>query len=731
MKRLFSRNKSSSNSSSTAQSTQDATSVVSGASTSLTYPLTPISNGVMPYSPISHYSPPLLSQTPSFNHTSLSAATAGVGLVRPQPVNAASAPSILSAAPSVDGSSVMSSTLSPPPAGGLTRHATNRSNGTSMNGRQGVNELNALKENEGGLSVGIDFGTTFSGVAYGSTRLMGQGQVRQILTWPGSYESHRKVPTCILYHQASPNEEARILAWGIEAKSAALRDGFFKAEWFKLYLDPVVLREGRAAAAARLPELPAGKEPFDVVVDYLTCLWTYAKARITEEIGSVADLESAVVQLTVPAQWDNVGCEIMRRAAIKAGMVQSARAGDDDWRDRLRIITEPEAAAIHASTLSTLHRLRASQSFIICDAGGGTVDTAAYRLIGQLSQLEIAEMCSRSGANCGSLFLDLRFEALVRKILQHHPIHLDAPSLLAFRHAFSETDKLAYQGVVDDETLFRFCCFNIEDGHDPSCGLEFGELLIPGAILRRDVFDPVVDQVLLLIESQLDKVPNKQVNALILVGGFAASQYLFSRVQEHFGRLVPVIARPQDCDVATLQGAARYGLGLTNGKAAVSSVICPRSYIMKVKLPAEDVDRMQRPGFITLNNAGIEVCENRLSYLVAKGAVLRKGQRLKSRFCKFSRGPNDTLFTAILYVSDADKIFRYTDEGEIYELCRWTVDLAALPSFQWNAQNSTSNGFYTEFDLGLVLDSAEVVGVLMDDEGQERGRATFEYIDQQ
>ncbi|KAK4049950.1 hypothetical protein OIV83_003774 [Microbotryomycetes sp. JL201] len=710
---------------STDRSTQGGHSVVSAGSTVYAHPTAPTLNGVMPYNPVAHYSPPLLSP-------SVSSATSGLhdlsapGLIRPRPVYATSAPSILSVGVSTDKSSVASSGLSSP---GLTRHGTNRSTAsTSMNGRQGVNDLTAIKESEGGLSVGIDFGTTFSGVAYGSTRLMGQGQVRQILTWPGSYESHRKVPTCILYHQATPNDEARILAWGIEAKSAALRDGFFKwvqipavaplvlkttscrAEWFKLYLDPVVLREGRFATSARLPELPAGKEPFDIVVDYLTCLWTYAKARITEEIGSVADLESAVVQLTVPAQWDNVGCEIMRRAAIKAGM--------------------PEAAAIHASTLSTLHRLRASQSFIICDAGGGTVDTAAYRLIGQLSQLEIAEMCSRSGANCGSLFLDLRFEALVRKILQHHPIHLDAPSLLAFRHAFSETDKLAYQGVNDDETLFRFCCFNIEDGHDPSCGLEFGELLIPGAILRRDVFDPVVDQVLSLIESQLDKVPDKRVNALILVGGFAASQYLFSRVQEHFGHIVPVIARPQDCDVATLQGAARYGLGLTNGKAAVSSVICPRSYIMKVKLPAEDVDRMQRPGFITLNNAGIEVCENRLSYLVAKGAVLRKGQRLKSRFCKFSKGPNDTLFTAILFVSDADKIYRYTDEGEIYELCRWTVDLAALPSFQWNAQSSTGNGFYTEFDLGLVLDSAEVIGVLMNDEGEECGRATFEYISQ-
>lgn len=137
-------------------------------------------------------------------------------------------------------------------------------------------------------------------------------------------------------------------------------------EWFKLFLDPQVLREGRLAATARLPDLPYGKEPIDVVTDYLSCLWKYAKERITEEIGSVADLgaslslldwlppawdrradrtlerghtEAADVILTVPAAWDAAGCQMMRTAAINAGMVQSARGGDRNWRERLRIIT--------------------------------------------------------------------------------------------------------------------------------------------------------------------------------------------------------------------------------------------------------------------------------------------------------------------------------------------------------------------------------------------------------
>lgn len=63
-----------------------------------------------------------------------------------------------------------------------------------------------------------------------------------------------------------------------------------RCEWFKLFLDPAVMREGRVSSTARLPDLPVGKEPIDVIVDYLSCLWRYAKERITEDLGSVADL---------------------------------------------------------------------------------------------------------------------------------------------------------------------------------------------------------------------------------------------------------------------------------------------------------------------------------------------------------------------------------------------------------------------------------------------------------
>jgi hypothetical protein len=87
-------------------------------------------------------------------------------------------------------------------------------------------------------------------------------------------------------------------------------------------------------------------------------------------------------------------------------------------------------------------------------------------------------------------------------------------------------------------------------------------------------------------------------------------------------------------------------------------------------------------------------------------------------------------------------------KGETVELCKWTVDIGSLPSFQENASMPSQNGFYTgaliallggpqdesnsfgfypDFELGLELDGAEVRGILLY-EGREWGRVIFDML---
>lgn len=57
---------------------------------------------------------------------------------------------------------------------------------------------------------------------------------------------------------------------------------------------------------------------------------------------------------------------------------------------------------------------------------------------------------------------------------------------------------------------------------------------------------------------------DQSIDALLLVGGFSESSYLFRRVEQQFGSRISVIARPDDADTATSRGAAQVS-SIENG----------------------------------------------------------------------------------------------------------------------------------------------------------------------
>lgn len=64
--------------------------------------------------------------------------------------------------------------------------------------------------------------------------------------------------------------------------------------------------------------------------------------------------------------WSDKAKSTMREAAIKAGLIT-----ETDHRDRLMLISEPEAAALYCEKKCDQFNLRHGDRFMICDAGGG------------------------------------------------------------------------------------------------------------------------------------------------------------------------------------------------------------------------------------------------------------------------------------------------------------------------------------------------------------------------
>ncbi|KAF9511769.1 hypothetical protein BS47DRAFT_1394865 [Hydnum rufescens UP504] len=513
------------------------------------------------------------------------------------------------------------------------------------------------------MFVSIDFGATHSGVSYA---ISSPGEVRQILAWPGSSHSCSTIPTCLVYDTLGD-----ICAWGLEATDMTLKKGWVRCEWFKLWLDPSSAPS--TVIESRFFQPP--KNVVDLVADYLSCIWMHTKNQIHLE-NALCSLSHAEVYLTAPSSWGLHASLLLREAAIKAGLVvQDSEFEDIYWQEWLHIIPYDSFFASSDTLFMRFFGFERGRrgGLTICDAGGATVDLATYNVLGGLGAPKMVEAAPRSGCYCGSLFLDLRFRELVQKRLAAHPVHLDEASLAHFVRSFSQSEKLEYQGAEDDTKLFRFKCLHVEDLHDPAVGLDHGELVIPGDVLRHEVFDPIVlHSIATHVEASKDQ----------------------------FGSSLVSVIRPANGDLASCHGGARFGVS-----SLVSSVIHPQNVFRHVALPAEREDRMVRPVYIT-SVAGGSLCEHRVEYIVKRGASIVKGGRSELRLCKLCTLRYDRMFELMLYTSNGEQTRWYFDEEEGEELCRCRVDLGTYPSFWEQVEASPFGNFYIDFVLGFEMGSA-------------------------
>lgn len=80
-----------------------------------------------------------------------------------------------------------------------------------------------------------------------------------------------------------------------------------------------------------------------------------------------------------------------------------------------------EAAAIYALHGLDPRGLNIGDSFVLCDAGGGTVDLISYTVTALHPFLQVKEAASGTGGLCGSTILNVRFEDFLDSTLSHLP----------------------------------------------------------------------------------------------------------------------------------------------------------------------------------------------------------------------------------------------------------------------------------------------------------------------
>lgn len=231
------------------------------------------------------------------------------------------------------------------------------------------------------LIIAIDFGTTFTGVAYAhaagahnattspADMVRAADKVYVVKNWPSQgNQFQEKTPSILSYASDPPG-------WGANVK---IKDEPRIAH-FKLGLQENIGRHylNRSLPTTssvlggylsdhnwRHPKLPH-KTALDYAGDYLTRVREYVTAQVLPSRYGAKFLQNQQISyiITVPAIWSDKAKDLTRRAAVTAGIP----------RKKLMLITEPEAAAVFCATLCKEVDLQAGDRFLICDAGGGTV----------------------------------------------------------------------------------------------------------------------------------------------------------------------------------------------------------------------------------------------------------------------------------------------------------------------------------------------------------------------
>lgn len=171
-----------------------------------------------------------------------------------------------------------------------------------------------------------------------------------------------KVPTRISYKNGQPHN------WGGSVKSG---EECFR--WFKLLLDPKqkLANQAQAATSSRNLLGKLNKKADDVAVDYLRMVWQYTKDDIQRKQGDNWEtIYKLRVVLTVPAIWSAGAKERTLSIAKAAGLPED-----------ISLVSEPEAAALAVLKEKNDEdaSLQVGDTFVVCDAGGGTVVSKSSR----------------------------------------------------------------------------------------------------------------------------------------------------------------------------------------------------------------------------------------------------------------------------------------------------------------------------------------------------------------
>ncbi|KAF2108803.1 hypothetical protein BDV96DRAFT_692313 [Lophiotrema nucula] len=535
------------------------------------------------------------------------------------------------------------------------------------------------------MIIAIDFGTTYTGVSWTwSGRLR---EVDPITKWPRNAseslgtESSAKVPSRIQYNGRKPT------AWGF-----GLDNGEDTYEWFKLLLDyenlpPEIKASDRVKYTYRKLKMwattysngDALAAAVKFTSDYLRLVWSHALSVIRDQKGQTwTDGVPCKIIVSRPAIWTQLGSDRTKIAVEEAIRKSAHRCSEIE----ITMISEPEAAAqtmLQSPTITLRPDLtRPGDIYLICDAGGGTVDVISYELQ-SLQPLKLSECVEGKGDLCGAVFIDEAFDRDIRV-------------RIGGTQEWAKLNDRQIRRIMDQWEFGIKRLFNTMSEYWIDIPGSRSELYEPGHVVG--LFQHPCSRARALVQQQVEQVRQtcqRPPKAIILVGGMGASDYLAALLKEQYKNEIEIRHSNPESWNAVCKGAV---MSIVENHTTVVSRISRLHYgfPFDAEYDPNDPGNFGRPRYWD-HHRQLSLVEGKMRWLVHKGERVAHITQKRGLFRhRIDVGENITASHILISIHVCkESIAPDWQDASVEPLCDLIVKLddnfAYLPTFTTPSRN--------------------------------------------
>ncbi|EJT68732.1 hypothetical protein GGTG_13697 [Gaeumannomyces tritici R3-111a-1] len=604
------------------------------------------------------------------------------------------------------------------------------------------------------IVIGLDFGTTFSGVAYSDKPDAPVEQINVVQTWKGagSITSKEKVPSRIAYLPPPPGQSGVRVVWGDEIKPHQHKVPIHAC--MKLRLDDKhklspELKELMTLLSADVSEIdkdinqthphwrhrgrqqapPAypGKNVVEIITDLLSEIRVKTYDELKERYGDAvfASMRKELM-VTVPAVWSERAKGLTLQAVVGAGWAA----------DKISTVTEPEAAATYTlrSMIESSSKVEIDigNTFVLCDAGGGTVDLISYKITHIEPRFHVEEAAVGHGEKCGASFIDKEFLSWLQKWIgatRFNQIPFDKKRHGSRMMKDFEANKLGFDGTDEGMAIRLPSECGILD--DSRLQMEDGTLFMTGNQMKQ-VFKPCVDRVLKLITSQVDAVlgaGHQKPKMVFLVGGFGKNDYLYKMIEKFCLRRRIQIRRPHNPWSAIARGAVCRGLELDS--SSIVAVRLSRGFFGVGLGERFDASKHSELSAYICPYTSAKMASGQMSWLLKKSERLPQSNPkvIKIAACTKFFTAGDARTSAKLVTCSEDVAPTDSRHHDVYPVCTVHADMTNVPieTFEKEMNFLTGVSYYeATFELEAQFQGGNITWRCLY-QGQEVGSTTVTY----